>query len=95
MTTTRIIVVVVGILGVEHWPVAHEQGHDHRYDIGVPAARLRDQEHVPAASGRAGHARGDWQRFQKRGGVRGHCGRGRRARHAADIHPIRNNSASA
>jgi len=88
-------VCVLGISGVDYRSVAHEQGHDHRYDIGIPAAGLRDQEHVPAASGRTGHVRGDRQRFQKRGGVRGHRGRGRRARHTADIHPTRNNSASA
>lgn len=86
---------VLGISGVDHKSVAHEQGHDYRYDIGVPAAGLRDQEHVPTASGRTGYVRRDWQRFQKRGGVRGHRGRGRRARHAADIYPTRNNSASA
>jgi len=86
---------VLGISGVDHRSVAYEQGHDHWYDIGVPAVGFRDQEHVPIASGRVGHVRGDRQRFQKRGGVRGHRGRGRRARHAADIHPTRNNSASA
>lgn len=84
-----------GIFGADHRPDAHEQRYDHRHDIGVPAARLRDQEHVPAASGRAGHVRGDRQGFQKRGRFRGHRGRGRRTGHAADIHPARDNSASA
>lgn len=84
-----------GISGVDHRPSAHEQGHNHRYDIGVPGTRLRDQEHVQATSGRFGHVRRDRQRFQKRGCVRGHRGRGRRAGHSADIHPARNNSASA